>query len=183
MWTTTSFRLRKLPQPFRLGAVEESAIRTVAVGGRHRNRLRAALADHLLDNGPTVLFERVCVGHQRELAGIAIPDLQVFVVKGLERVAGADFEQVPRKPFHLAAIAGEAEGYAFLARPGHGVFQIVKLPIADQVLSVGLREWLFWIVEASLRHLGREPGADRVTVGIDDCSMFRSVQFSHGSLL
>ena len=42
---------------------EEGAIRAIAVTGRHRNRLGAALADHLLDNGPTVLFERVCVGH------------------------------------------------------------------------------------------------------------------------
>jgi hypothetical protein len=85
-------RFRKLPQPFRFGAVEEGAIRAVAVAGRHRNRLGAALADHLLDNGPTVLFERVCVGHQRELAGIAIPDLQVFVVQDLEGVAGTDFK-------------------------------------------------------------------------------------------
>src|SRR5580704_15736860 len=73
-------RCRKLAQPFRLGAVEERAFRAVAVAGRHRNRLGAALANHVLDDRPTVLFERVCIGHQRELAGIAIPDLQVFVV-------------------------------------------------------------------------------------------------------
>src|SRR6202051_4767405 len=47
--------------------------RAVSVAGRHRNRLGAALADHLLDDRPTVLFERVCVGHQREPAGMAIP--------------------------------------------------------------------------------------------------------------
>ena len=58
---------------------------------------------------------------------------------------------------------------------GHGVFQIEKLAIADQVLSVGLREFLFWIVEASLRHLGCELGSDRVPVGIDDCPVFGSV--------
>ncbi len=62
-------RCRKLPQPFRLGAVEEGAIRAVALAGRHRNRLGAALADHLLDNGPTVLFERVCVG---QATGVAL---------------------------------------------------------------------------------------------------------------
>jgi hypothetical protein len=38
-------RFRKLPQPFGLGAVEEDAIRAVAVAGRHRNCLGAALAD------------------------------------------------------------------------------------------------------------------------------------------
>ena len=85
-------RFRKLPQPFRLGAVEESALRTVAVAGRHRNRLGAPLTDHVLDDRPTSLFERVCIGHQRELAGIAIPDLQVFIVQELEGVARADLK-------------------------------------------------------------------------------------------
>jgi hypothetical protein len=65
-----AIRRRKLPQPFRLGAVEENAFRGVAVALRHRNRLGAAPADHLLDDRPTALFERVRVGHQRELAGI-----------------------------------------------------------------------------------------------------------------
>jgi hypothetical protein len=37
-----------------------------------------------VDDRPTALFERVCVGHQCELAGIAIPDLQVFVVQELK---------------------------------------------------------------------------------------------------
>ena len=36
-------RCRKLPQPFRLGAVEEDAIRAVAIAGRHCNCLGAAL--------------------------------------------------------------------------------------------------------------------------------------------
>src|ERR1700722_20247204 len=62
-------------------SAEEGALRTVAVARRHGNRLGAALADHLLDDRPTALFERVRVGHQRELAEIAIPDLQVFVVQ------------------------------------------------------------------------------------------------------
>ena len=155
--------------------VEESAFRTVAVAGRHGNRLGAALADHLLDDRPTALFERVRVGHQRELAEIAIPDLQVFVVQELQSIAGANLKQIPRKPVHLAAIAGNAEGDAALALLGHGVVQIVKLAIADQVLSVGLREFLFRVVKASLRHFGCELGSDRVSMGIDDCPVFRSV--------
>jgi hypothetical protein len=161
-------RFGKLPQPFRLGAVEVGAIRAVAVAGRHRDRLGAALADHLLDDRPTALFKRVCVGHQRELARIAIPDLQVFVVQELEGFAGADLKQILRKPDHLAAIAGNAEGDAFLALLGHGVVQIEKLAIADQVLIVGLRERLFRVVQACLRHLGCELGSDRVPMGIDD---------------
>ena len=168
-----AIRRRKLPQPFRLGAVEESTFRAVAVAGRHRDRLGTALADHLLDDRPTALFERVRVGHQRELARIAISDLQVFVVQELEGLAGADLKQIPRKPVHLAAIAGKAEGDAAIALLGHGVVQIVKLAIADQVLSVGLREFSFRVVKASLGHLGCELGSDRVPVCIDDCSMFR----------
>jgi hypothetical protein len=57
--------------------------------------------------------------------GIAIPDLQVFVVQELEGLAGADLKQ---------------------------------LAIADQVLSVGLREFLLRVVKASLRHSGCELG-------------------------
>src|SRR3984957_18816372 len=113
------------------------------------------------------------IGHQRELTGIAIPDLQVFVVQDLEGVARADLKQVPRKPFDLAAIAGKAESDAALALLGHGVVQIEKLAIADQVLSVGLREFLFRVIQARLRHLGCELGSDRVPVCIDDCWMFR----------
>src|ERR1700722_9195349 len=122
------------------------------------------------------------VGHQRELAGIAIPDLQVFVVQYLEGVARVDAKEVPGKPFHLAAIAGKAESDAALALLRHGVVQIVKLAIADQVLSVGLREFLFRVVKAALRHLGCELGSDRVPVGIDDGTMFRSVRRCHDSL-
>src|SRR5271167_909116 len=124
-------RFRKLPQPFRLRAVEEDAIGAVAVAGRNRNRLGAALVDHLLDDRPTALFERVCVGHQLELAGIAIPYLQVFVVQNLKGVVRADSKHVARKPFHLAAIAGKAESNAALAPLGHGVVQIEKFAIAD----------------------------------------------------
>ena len=107
------------------------------VGARPQTQLKTNLSTEELKGD----LERVCVGHQRELAGIAIPDLQVFVVQELESIAGADFKQIPRKPVHLAAIAGNAEGDAALALLGHGVAQIVKLAIADQVLSVGLRDY------------------------------------------
>src|SRR5271154_3555777 len=106
-------------------------IGAVAVAGRNRNRLGAALVDHLLDDRPTALFERVCVGHQLELAGIAIPYLQVFVVQNLKGVVRADSKHVARKPFHLAAIAGKAESNAALTPLGHGVVQIEKFAIAD----------------------------------------------------
>ena len=46
-------------------------------------------------------------------------------------VARADLKWVPRKPFHLAAIAGKVESNAALALLGHGVVQIEKLAIAD----------------------------------------------------
>ena len=59
---------------------------------------------------------------------------------------------------------------------GHGVVQIEKLAIANQVLSVGLREFLFRVVKASLCHFGCELGSDRVPMGIDDCPAFRSVR-------
>jgi hypothetical protein len=82
MWTTMSFASAHSHSHSALGL--SRTLRTVAVAGRHHDRLGAALADHVLDNRPTSLFERVCVGHQRELAGIAIPDLQVFIVQELE---------------------------------------------------------------------------------------------------
>src|SRR3984885_7835564 len=129
MWTTMSLASANSHSHSALGLSRKA--RSVAVAGRHRDRLGAALADHVLDNWPTALFERVCVSHQRELAGIAIPDLQVFVVQDLEGVAGADLKQIPCKPFHLAAIAGKTEGDAALALLGHGVVQIEKLAIAD----------------------------------------------------
>jgi hypothetical protein len=115
----------------------------------------------------------VCIGHQRKLAGIAIPDLQVFVVQELEGVARADLKHIPRKPFHLAAIAGKAERNTALALLGHRVVQIEKLAIAHQVLRIALREFSFRVVQACLRHLGCELGPDRVPVCIDDCPMFR----------
>ncbi len=103
----------------------QPAIRAVAVAGRHRNRLSAALVDHLLNNGPTGLFECVCVGRRCELAGIAIHDIHVFVVEELETLDCTGLEQIPRKPLHLAAIGHEAEGDAALALDRHGVVQIV----------------------------------------------------------
>jgi hypothetical protein len=89
-------------------------------------------------------------------------------------------KQVPRNPVHLAAVAGKAEGDAALALLGHGVIQIEKLAIADQVLIVGLRECLFLVVQACLRHFGCELGSDRVSMGIDDCPMFSLVRQCHG---
>jgi hypothetical protein len=176
-------RRRELPEPFRLGAVEEGAIRAVAVAGRHRDRLRAAVADQLLDNGLTALFESVGVGHQRKLAGKAILDLQVFVVQELEGVARADLQHLARKPLHLAAIAGNAEGDAAFALLGHGVVQVDKIAIANEVQRVGLREFLFRIVQPPLRQFGGEFGSDRVPVGIDDWPVFRCVRRCHGDLL
>jgi len=166
-------RFRKLPQPFRLRTVEEGAFRAVAVAGRHRNRLGAAVADHLLDNRPAALFERVCIGHQSKLAGKTIADLEVFVVQEFEGIARTDLKHIPRKPFHLAAIAGEAKGDTAFSLLGHGVVQIDKIAVADKVQRVGLREFLFRVIQASLRHLGCEFRPDRVPMGIDDCPMFR----------
>jgi hypothetical protein len=105
--------LRQTPTAI-LGAVEKDAIHAIAIAGRHRNGFGAALADHLLNNGSAGLFECVCVGRRCELAGIAIHDIHVFVVKELEAVDCAGSEQIPRKPLHLAAIGHEAEGDAAL---------------------------------------------------------------------
>jgi hypothetical protein len=122
-------------------------------------------------------------GWSRQYHILSFDDLQVFVVQELEGLACADLKHIPRKPLHLAAIAGKAEGDAALALLGHGVVQIEKLAIADQVLSIRLREFLFRVVQASLRHLGCELGSDRVPMGIDDCPVFRSVRRRHGNLL
>jgi hypothetical protein len=70
MWTTISFASAN-SQPFSLGAVSEDAIRAATVAGSHGDRLGVPLADHLLDDRPTALFERMRVGHQLELAGNA----------------------------------------------------------------------------------------------------------------
>jgi hypothetical protein len=97
---------------------------------------------------PWRIFERVCVGRRCELAGIAIRDIQVFVVQELERIAGATFKQILRNPGYLSAIGHEAEGYAALALDRHGVVQIENLAIGHQVQSVGLRESLFRVEQA-----------------------------------
>jgi hypothetical protein len=68
----------------------------------------------------------------------------------------------------VAAIAAKVEGVAALSLVGHRVFQIEELAIAYQVLGVDPREFLFRVVQTSLRHLGCELGSDRVSMGIDD---------------
>jgi hypothetical protein len=128
------------------------------------NCLGAALADHLLNNRPTGLFECVCVGRRCELAGIAIHDIQVFVVKELATLDCAALEQIPRKPLHLAAIGNEAEGDATLALDRHGVVQIENLAIGHQVQGVGLRESLFRVEQASLLYFGLHFLSPRVPV-------------------
>jgi hypothetical protein len=82
-------------------------------------------------------------------------------------------KQVLGKPFHLAAIAGKAESDAARALLGHGIVQIEKRAIADQVLVVGLRKFSLRVIEAALRHPGCELGSDRVPVRVDDCPLFR----------
>jgi len=162
-------RCRKLPQPFRLGAVEEDANRAVAIAGR---QLPWRLADHLLHDGPTGLFEGVCVGRRYELAGIAIHDFHVFVVEKLETLVCAGLEQIPRKLRHLAAIGHEAEGNAPLALDRHDVVQIENLAIGHQVQGVSLRESLFRVEQASLLNFGLHLFSPRMPVGIDDCLAF-----------
>ncbi len=111
----------------------------------------------------------MCVGSRYELAGIAIHDIHVLVVKELETLDCAALEQIPRKPLHLAAIGHEAEGDAALALDRHGVVQIENLAIGHQVQSVGLRESLFRVEQASLLYFGLHFLSPRVPVGIDDC--------------
>ena len=109
MWTTMSFATRNSHNHSALGLSRKAAFRAVAMAGRHAAiALKAALANHLLDDRPTALFERVRVGHQRELAGIAISDLQVFVVQELEGLAGADLKANPAQasPPRLAIAGG-----------------------------------------------------------------------------
>jgi len=75
--------LPQTPTPILPWGCRERRDRDLFVAGRNRNRLDAALADHLLDDRPKVLFERAYVGCQCELAEITIADLQVFVVQEL----------------------------------------------------------------------------------------------------
>jgi hypothetical protein len=47
-------------------------------------------------------------------------------------------------------------------------------------MSVGLRESLFRVEQACLRHLGLHFGSPRVPVGIDDCPAFSLIRQCHG---
>src|SRR5271163_3652283 len=103
-------------------------------------------------------------------------------LKNLRPLDCAGLEQIPRKPLHLAAIGHEAEGDAALALDRHGVVQIENLAIGHQVQSVGLRESLSRVEQASLLYFGLHFFPPRVPVGIDDGPAFSLVRQRHGSL-